>query len=194
MSWFNGSRSEEAVNGSSSSYFSFPTTSLKSFYFNGSTGSSDSSPPMADDYSLNPVSQTSLNLFRARKLNRRSRKRKSKKKRKCKKRKKCSKKKRRSKRRRSKKKKGKKGKPAWRNKVVRPKLVDERFLLEPEKPIIDNRMNHHAFEQQTEKQIKRVNKGKGGQREEGEKETIPWTKAFAFAFEQQTLRKKPKTE
>ena len=60
-------------------------------------------------------------------------------------------------------------------------------------------MNHHAFEQQTlrktrQKQIKRVNKGKGGQREEGEKETIPWTKAFAFAFEQQTLRKKPKTE
>ena len=123
---------------------------------------------MGDDYSLN--------LFRGSKLNRRRKGRKSKKKRKCKKRKKCKRKGRRSKRRRSKKKKRKKGKPAWRNKIVRPKLVDERVLVEPEKPIIDNRMNHHAFQQQTlshQNRMKSVMKGKGRAKEkEREREKI----------------------
>ena len=115
--------------------------------------SSTNSPHMADDYSLS--------LFRGQKHKHRRRRRKSKKKKKCKKRKKCKRKRKKKRKRKSdkrfKKKKGKKVKK------IQP-IADERFLVwKP--PIIDNRMNHLDFEQQTliktpQKQIKRLKKGK----------------------------------
>ena len=177
---------ELSENGSSSSSsFSFPTSSLSSFYFNGSGGriqeekkdflenySSLDSPHLADDYSLS--------LFRAQKHKHRRRRSKKKK---CKKKKKCRRKRR--KKRKGKKKKRKKGKKRRRiipiaderflvekkrKRVIKP-IEDKRFLVEKpaidnhRKPIIDKRMNHRYFQQQTliktpRNSIKRVEKGK----------------------------------
>ena len=133
--------------------------------------SSLDSPHLADDYSLS--------LFRAQKHKHRRRRSKKKK---CKKKKKC-------RRKRRKKRKGKKKKRKKRRKRKRIiPIADERFLVEKKrkkgkpiedkrflvekpaidnhrKPIIDKRMNHRYFQQQTliktpRNSIKRVEKGK----------------------------------